>query len=210
MNRHLLMILGVLSVMICADASVGMAQEVRVFQQKPFLRRERVEIAPVVGLTTNDSMIEHYSLGGTINYHISETMAAGLSYWRMFGAETSLYDKMTNDYNLLPSIIKTEALMSAQFSYAIMYGKFALFNTWSIHYDTTLQAGLGAAQTSLGNLNFAFDYGMGQRYFLTDWLSFNWELRHYMYSEESLVHNILLVAGVGVFIPFDFDYRTLK
>ncbi len=190
--------------------SVVHAQDVRVFQQKPFLRRHRVELAPVTGLSLNDPMVEHISAGGTLYYHFTESIAGGLSYWKTFGQETALYEKVQTDYSLLPRILKTEALISGQLSWAFVHGKFALLNTWVAHYDTALTVGAGTAQTSADAYRFAFNYGLGQRYFLLDWLTFNWELRHYVFFEDSLFHNIMIAFGVGVFIPFGFDYEHPK
>ncbi len=216
MKRSVLRGSGLLVALATAFLTLGAAgpalaqEDVRVFQQKPFLRRERVELVPVGGLSVNDAMVEHYTVGATVNYHFTETWAAGLSYWKTFGSETDLYEKVQTDYSLLPRILKTDALMTAQVSYALLYGKFALFNTWVAHYDTYLQLGVGAAQTSTDSYKPTADWGLGQRYFLLDWLSFNWELRHYMFYEDSLYHDIMLVAGVGVFVPFGFDYRMPK
>jgi len=206
MVRKLARTLGVLLLLLIGTVQEASAQEVRVFQQKPFLRQHRLELAPITGISINDAMVEHVALGGTANWHFTETIAGGLSYWHTFGYETALYDKVQSDFNLLPRVLKTESLITAQASWAFLYGKFALFNTWVVHYDTTVQAGAGVARTAAADTELAFDYGLGQRYFLTDWLSLNFELRHYMVNADSLFHNITVAAGVGFFVPFSFEY----
>ncbi|MBM4319049.1 MAG: outer membrane beta-barrel domain-containing protein [Deltaproteobacteria bacterium] len=210
MLRSPLRTLFILLLLLASELPLAQAQEVRVFQQRPFLRKQRVELAPVAGLSINDPMVEHVTLGGTLNYHFTEFVAGGVSYWRTMGYETGLYDKMQHDFSLLPRVLKTESLITGQVSYAFLYGKFALFNTWVIHFDTHVQGGLGVTQTVAGDTKFAGDYGLGQRYFLLDWLSLNLELRHYIFSDDGLFHNVTLAAGLGFFAPFGFQYKHRK
>lgn len=210
MIRSLVRISTFLLLLLGLQLPLAHAQEVRVFQQRPFLRNHRVELAPVAGLSLNDPMVKHVAMGGTLNYHITEFIAAGVSYWRTIGYETSLYEKVQSDYSLLPRILKTDSLITGQLSYAFLYGKFALFNTWVIHFDTTVQGGGGVAQSTTGDYKAVADYGLGQRYFLLDWLSLNFELRHYIFSNDGLFHNVTVAAGLGFFAPFSFQYHNAK
>jgi len=73
---------------------------------------------------------------------------------------------------------------------------------------------VGAMGTSGGNVGFTFAAGLGQRYFLTRWLTVNIGLKHYAYLDEikgetTLVHATAVLAGVGFFFP-DFEYRTFR
>ncbi len=191
-------------------AAGAQAQTVRVIQQRPFLRRSRVELAPVTAVSVNDPMVRYMGVGTSLNYHLTEQWSGGLRYWRTIGVETSLYEKMQSDYSLLPRIRKTDSVIDLHAAYAPLYGKFALFNTWVVHFDTSVSLGLGVAQVDRGATVFMFDYGLSQRYFLTDWLTFNLDARHFVTFDDSLIHNISLGAGFGLFVPFSFQYKTLK
>ncbi len=188
--------------------------QVRVFQRKPFLRRERVEVAPYTGMTFNDQLIRHYYTGVRGAYHLSEYMAAGLSLAKAYPQQTDLFLKVQEDFALHPSVSVADWYALAEASYAFLHGKFVLFNSFLVHLDTAVEGGVGAMGTSGGNAGFTFAAGLGQRYFLTRWLTVNIGLKHYAYLDElkgatTLVHATAFMAGVGFFFP-DFEYRTFR
>ena len=51
---------------------------IRVIQRRPFLRRKRFELAPVMGTNINDSLVNFYG-GPSGTYHLTEVMAVGLT-----------------------------------------------------------------------------------------------------------------------------------
>jgi outer membrane beta-barrel protein len=187
---------------------------IRVIQRRPFLRRKRVEIAPSLGTNINDALVSIFVAGGALNYHLSEVMSIGLSGTYSLGTETDLFDRVIEDYELFPEISKVRWSASLDFQYAFMYGKFALFNTWIIPWDTYGVLGAGVTQTELA-VHPSLSMGLGQRYFMNRWFTLNLELRDNVYNEDypggsSIVNNILFTTGVSFFIPPDFEYRTLK
>jgi len=188
--------------------------QVRVFQRKPFLRRERVEVAPFTGLSFNDALVRHYYFGARGAYHMSEYLSAGVSVAKAIGQQTDLFRTVQEDYALHPSVSIADWMALADVSYAFLHGKFVLFNSFLVHLDSAIEGGLGAVGTAGGGAGVAFSAGVGQRYFLTRWLSVNIGLRHYAYLDElkgesTLVHATTFQAGVGFFFP-DFEYRTLR
>ena len=188
--------------------------QVRVFQRKPFLRRERVEIAPYTGLSFNDALVRHYYFGARGLYHLSEYLSAGLSVAKAQGQQTALFEKVQTDYSLHPSVSIADWMAMGDVSYALLHGKFVLFNSFLVHLDSSVEGGLGAVGTAGGNVGVGFSAGLGPRYFLTRWLSVNLALRHYAYLDEikgesTLVHATTFLAGVGFFFP-DFEYRTFR
>ncbi len=180
---------------------------IRILQKRPFLRRERFEVAPAFGLTLNDSMMLHYMVGADVNYHINEYLSAGLSIHRSFGSETRLYEQVQNDYLLIPEATKVDYLATAQGNLALLYGKFALFNAWTVQYDTSVTVGLGLVGLR-GELGLTGNWGLGQRFYLTRWLTLNLGLKHYMFMDKSFTHELALSGGLGVFFPFGFEYGS--
>jgi outer membrane beta-barrel protein len=197
-----------------APAVAAGPPQVRVFQRKGFLRRERAEIAPYAGFAFNDSLVKHYYTGARLNYHLSEVLAVGVSGAKAFGSETALFEKVQRDYELQPTVSKTEWLAMVEASYAFLYGKFVLFNSLLVSLDSSLVGGVGAVGLAGGGAGAALDYGIGQRFFLTRWLSLNLDLRQYSYLDEvrgksGLFHATTFTAGIGIFVP-DFEYQTFR
>ena len=210
----LLSILAVAASVSLPEVAAAEEAQVRVFQRKPFLRRERIELVPYAGLTFNDALIRHYYLGARGAYHLSEYLAAGISVAKALPDQTDLFLKVQEDYALHPAVSVADWYALAEASYAFLHGKFVLFNSFLVHLATALEGGVGAMGTSGGNVGFTFAAGLGQRYFLTRWLTVNIGLKHYAYLDEikgetTLVHATAVLAGVGFFFP-DFEYRTFR
>ena len=187
---------------------------IRVIQRRPFLRRKRVEIAPFLGTNVNDALVGLFLAGGTINYHITEVMAVGINGGFSLGSETDLFDRVIEDYELFPQVSKVLWYANLTYQYAPIYGKFALFNTWIIPWDTYATLGVGWTKTELDG-HVTLQAGVGQRYFMNRWFAVNMELRDNVFNESypagsSLVNNLVFTAGVSFFLPPDFEYRTLK
>ncbi|MCA9546068.1 MAG: outer membrane beta-barrel domain-containing protein [Verrucomicrobiales bacterium] len=187
---------------------------IRVVQRRPFLRRGRVEFAPFMGTNINDAMVSMFVAGANLTYHLTEDMAIGVNGGYSLGTETDLFNKVIEDYALLPQISQVLWYATLDFQYAPVYGKFALFNTWIIPWDLYVLLGAGYTQTELaGNPTLAV--GAGQRFFMNQWFTLNFELRDSLYLEEypggsEIVNNMMFTAGVSFFIPPSFEYRTLK
>src|SRR6266540_800115 len=56
----------------------GSWQDIVVVVRKPFLKMNRLELMPSVGITINDNMIQHYELNGQINYYLTDVLAVGV------------------------------------------------------------------------------------------------------------------------------------
>lgn len=187
---------------------------IRVIQRRPFLRRNRVEVSPMLGTNINDALVATFLAGGSINYHITEVMAVGVNGGYSLGSETDLFDEVIEDYELFPEVSQVLWLANVHFQYAPIYGKFALFNTWIIPWDLYVLLGAGWVSTELDG-HPSLSVGLGQRYFMNRWFTLNLELRDHIYNEDypggsTLVNNLVFTAGVGFFIPPDFEYQTLK
>ena len=187
---------------------------IRVIQHRPFLRRKRVEIAPFMGTNINDSLVSFLLAGANLTYHLTEVMALGVHATWALGSETDLFNTVITDYDVFPEISKTRWAASLDFQYAFLYGKFAMFNTWIIPWDTYAILGAGATQTQLAT-HPMLAAGIGQRYFMNRWFTLDLSIRDSIYNEDypggaEIVNNITFAAGVSFFIPPDFEYRTLK
>ncbi len=187
---------------------------IRVIQRRPFLRRKRVEFAPFLGTNVNDALVGLFLAGGSLNYHLTEVMAVGVNGGFSLGSETDLFDTVIEDYELFPQVSKVQWYANLTYQYAPIYGKFALFNTWIIPWDTYVLAGAGYTKTELGG-HPTLNVGLGQRYFMSRWFALALELRDHVYNESypagsEIVNNVAFTAGVSFFIPPDFEYRTLK
>ena len=193
---------------------------IAVVQRRPFLRDSRFEISPRIGFTFNDALVQQFQVGLSMNFHISEDFFVGavggwFDFGKDFGGETATYDAVVQATSTIPEISKIQYFVTAEFGWVALYGKFALFNALIVHYDTHITAGVGVIQTASPDPRVAGTISIGQRYFFNDWLCLTIEVRDLLYMEslpsgEAFYNAFTFNLGVGIFIPFGFDYTTLK
>ncbi|MCA9521545.1 MAG: outer membrane beta-barrel domain-containing protein, partial [Myxococcales bacterium] len=117
------------------------------------------------------------------------------------------------EYEVFPEKRITKWAAFGHVGYAPIIGKFALFNSWVVHFDVYIFAGGGVTHTA-GNRPTGV-FGVGSRMFLNKFLSINWEIRDQLYREtfnagKSIVNNVVFSVGLTMFIPFGFKYKGLK
>lgn len=198
-----------------ALAQEGLEENIRVIQQRPFLRKGRVEVAPYFALVTNENLFWHLGAGGVINYHILENLSVGLQYTKYFSFERDLYQSVQDDFRVFPEKYELDFYAGGHVAYVPFYGKFVLVGSAIVHWDAYVIAGAGVTRTSRSDWAVTGNFGAGTRLFLTKWLTFNIEVRDYIMKEEYLarseiVNNVILHTGLSFFIPFGFDYRYPK
>ncbi len=108
-------------------------------------------------------------------------------------------------------------MYQASLTFSPLYGKVSLF-TWAVmNFDIYVLGGGGVVRyEGLANgTSFMANLGVGQRFFINEWLSAKVEFRDYMYlrnnaagsvSSESVRHNYAITGGVSVLMPFRQNY----
>jgi outer membrane beta-barrel protein len=105
----------------------------------------------------------------------------------------------------------------ASLTFSPLYGKVSLF-TWAVmNFDIYILGGGGIVNYAgkTDGTSFMANIGLGQRFFINEWLSFKVEYRDYIFSrknpsgsvgKESVVHNHAITGGIAVMIPFTQRY----
>lgn len=176
----------------------GSSHPIWAVQQVYALRKGRVDFQPSFGISMNDPYVQHQSVNLAASYYITEVLAIGASfnYYGFLDAETDLnYQVSRATHQVIPI---NKYLLGAQlnFSYVPMYGKFAFFKEWILHWDVWVIGGGGFIMTRPEPVidpeyrtfdfkaKFSFNLGLGGRLFLTRFLAVYLELRDYIYPEE--------------------------
>ncbi|HET6281000.1 MAG TPA: outer membrane beta-barrel domain-containing protein [Polyangia bacterium] len=214
-------------------------QDVVVVPRKAFLKGGRVELSPFTGMSVNDNLIRHFSFGGEFNYFLTDVLWVGLQGQYFIKALTEREELLGLQYNRIPTLNRYLYAGALNFGYVPAYGKFTLFNRSILHWEIYASAGFGLTRTEIiprnpGNTAFTTDAltpnaGLGARFFLFDWLTFNVALRDYIFADKfepinrdplapietvkaaatsELVNNLMLYAGVGVYLPMGFQYKS--
>ncbi len=230
-----------LSALIVAPA-VAQAQSTRsesgadsgpIVRRQLLFRSSRLEVAPMVAFSINDAFIRNTLVGANVSYHLNNVFGVGLTVG--YGAlqmDTTLRDNVhasltADDPRRLNSLSYSYMKWTADLgiSYVPIFGKFTIFNGAITHYDIHLMGGLsvvgedvvGASVNSVTDPGLAGTrpggmLGVGLRFFVSDMISINYEIRDYIYSRAQvsrgaanpqLSNNVIMSLGVGIFLPGD-------
>ena len=215
-------------------------QDILVVPRKPFIKGGRLELAPFTGLTINDNLIRHYVFGVDLSYFLTDAIWVGLQgqyFVKQLSTQAELVGLQFNRTSTLNRYLYGGSL---NFGYVPAYGKFALVNRTIVHWEIWASAGFGATFTEVIARDPAEQFkgfkttaltpniGIGTRFFLLDWLTFNLAFRDYIIpdkfeplgdtctdsasckanADSQLVNNLMIYAGVGIYLPTKFTYKT--
>lgn len=203
-----------------------LADRIQSVERKVFLKRERFEVHPYFGMDLNDAFFQHFFVGAAAAYHLEDSFSLELRG----GAAIAEIEKGSVQFvrvatgSLLEGAPSLLAHADIDATWAPIYGKLSLFGESILHFDTFLTAGVGifvsqrgeraspeAALEEVTNVNPAVNLGIGQRYYINEWLAFRVELRNYSFIETGARSDLQNVTVLGIalcgFFPMSFAYE---
>jgi outer membrane beta-barrel protein len=200
-----------------------LADVIRVIQQRPLLRANRVEVQTLFGLGLSDTMFRHMAPVLNLRFHIDERWSVGASGAYYFpdthghdiplSSTSTIFEAVTDTFEVFPEKAVIEWSAGVDTSFIPIDGKFALFNSHILYFDFYLLAGGGVLQTSRsGSLKPAGMVGLGWRLTFNRWLALTVEFRDHLYMEnynagDEFVNHVMFQTGLSWWFPFDFEYR---
>ncbi len=169
-------------------------QDIVVVPRKRFIKGGRFELAPFTGISMNDILIRHYVFGVDLNFFFTNVLWVGLQGNYYIKALTDTESLIGLQYNRIPTLNKYLYGGALNFGYVPVYGKFALFNKNILHWEIYASAGVGVTQTEViprnqsyapfNNTSLTPNVAIGGRFFLFDWLTFNYAVRDYIILDK--------------------------
>lgn len=187
-----------------SEAVVGAVEEEK--EQHPIwavqriyaLHRGRVDLQPSFGISMNDPYVQHQAVNLGLSYYITEVLGIGVNFnfYRWMNAPTPLNFRLSRSTHQVAPINEYFWGGQLNFTYVPMYGKFAFFEEWILHWDVWVIGGGGFIFTRPiptidpdvrsfdFSMKFCFNIGIGGRLFLNRFLALYLELRDYIFPEE--------------------------
>jgi outer membrane beta-barrel protein len=169
-------------------------KDIVVVVRKPFLKVRRTELNPFVGITMNDNMIRHESIGGEFAYYLTDVLAVGVEGQYMVHNFQEPYDLVARQARRLPTLNQYNWQTALNFHYVPVYGKFAVLDKKLITWESYFTAGIGVGQSEVvprdtkypGFTNFLIqpNVGVNMRFFLAKWLTVNIGIRDYIFVDK--------------------------
>lgn len=197
-------------------------------QRKTFLKLNRFEAAPMIGLVTNDPFINRYLLGVALSRHVTEVFSveATWTFSPDFGEGDwkAITEQLVNNNQVSPDISKIEHFGTVNFQYSPIYGKLAVVGANIINFDIFAAFGGGyvvtrddlkalqaeddpQAQATENQFHPATTFGGGFRVTFNDMVAARVEARSLIYIETinsttlEMKNNLLFMAGASIFFP---------
>jgi outer membrane beta-barrel protein len=169
-------------------------KDILVVVRKPFLKSRRTELYPMVGTTMNDNMVRHYTIGGELNYYLTDVLAIGVEGHYYTESFSEPFDLVARQARRLPTVNKYNWSAALDFHYVPVYGKFAVLDKKLITWEVFFTAGIGAGQSEVvprdtkfpgfTNLLIMPNVGASMRFFLAKWLTVNLGIRDYVFYDK--------------------------
>lgn len=192
-----------------------------VIQRKPFMRRGRVELAPMFYGGINDNLLFQVGVGGQINYHILEWLYVGVyggwQDWRFADRKTNglsdAYNDIIDATDAIPTTSIVDGYIGGVVGFVPLYGKFSIFNSTVVHWDFSLGLGGGTVYTRANGFVGAGLITIDHRWYLLKWLSLNVGIKGWIYYEdignrEGVFTHWQAGIGVGFWLPPSWTYKS--
>ena len=190
---------------------------IKSIQRKPFLKKSRWELTPLVCISLNDAFYQKMGGGASFAYHMADSLGFELQAMYVGTIQTDMVGYFQQANSALPRVSQMRYYVMGNFLWSPLYGKLSLFTDEIVHFDAYLVGGFGMVSTETGK-KLATNIGIGLRYFVTSWLVIKVEVRDLIYNEtlkldvqrtefSDIQNHVMLGAGVSFFLPTDFDYE---
>ncbi|MEE8409127.1 MAG: outer membrane beta-barrel domain-containing protein [Myxococcota bacterium] len=199
--------------------SPGAQDRVKAVPRKSVLKKGRVELAAFTGLSVNDAYFQHLTGNASVIYYLHDSFGIGIGADYLYAhlrSENVTVVRQSMISVPAPLVFGFPRLLAHVDSYWVpVYGKVSLFGASIIHFELYATAGLGVAFRGKGRTVPAVNAGVGQRFFLGDWLGLRFELRDHLFLDTQDVSGqlrsdiqsyVLFYAGASFFLPPSFEY----
>lgn len=193
-----------------------------------FLKRGRHEFSTIGNVSIADAFRRKFLGGLAYTFHASDYLSftgrAGYTFATSHSGAIQICSRPTvcsppddDRIDRLPGNINLVAGLQAEFS--PLYGKINLVAEKVLHFDVYLTGGLGLTHFTLNKegedasgMRPALLMGVGQRYFLNQWIALRLEIFDVMYfqptskQDSQLQNEFLFTVGASFFFPTTFTY----
>ena len=213
------------------EEEIASLEEGPIVRQQLLHRASRFELAPMATFTLNDTYVRNGIAGVSASYFLNNSFGVGASagvglLQRDTNLRGNLELEFSDDEQDDTSYSHVGFLVDAGLIFVPAFGKFSMMNSLFSHYDFHLMGGMGfvsqSAETASGNgspdselegLQPAPMFGAGLRFFTSDRMSLNFQLRNYLNFNQAEISRgdadprlglmSTFSVGLGFYFPGD-------
>lgn len=181
-------------------------EEVYAVQNRVFHRDHELDLS--IGYVADDDFFHVYPISLGYTMHFDDVWSWEIArFGFMFNQDKDLKETLENEFGAQPERFPEQKYMLHSHAvYKPLYGKHALLNRKVVNNEIYVFAGAGivhyewnhSSGTSDEEDAFSVDFGVGMRFFLSEKLCLNAEVRHLInFRDDDTENNMYFGAGVG-------------
>ena len=196
----------------CVDPAIrdelNARRQYRGVQERVFQKALRHELSAYGGGYAADLTSSSYLVGGAYTFHLSEDLGleANFGYTRSHSELVRIVED-----KLGTTLVKQDTpvfLYTGHLLWTLAYGKLRWFHSSISRFDFYLALGGGVTDNRAAR-GLTLSGGLGFKFYPTRWFAVRIDVRDQLLNQELLgesriVNNVLVSAGLSVFIPFGF------
>lgn len=202
-----------------SEKDVALGDKVKAVQRKGFLKKGRIELAPVFAATVNDAFYEKFGYGLRLAYNLHDAFAVAVrgTRYTKYKTDNVREAKIAFQSQLLNSDIEQQVMLDGVWS--PIYGKASFLGDSIVHFDLFLSAGFGLVWSATSGPpldqgpHWATDFGGGVRFYPREWMAFEIGLLATLYPDQPVallpatVQKVFAAnVGLSFFFPTSFEY----
>jgi outer membrane beta-barrel protein len=190
---------------------------IKAVPRKALLKRHRLELTPMFGLSLNDPYFQHLSMSGALVFYLHDAfgIGVGVDYLYLHARTSAIDDVRQSLTSVLGTFNMPKLFAHVDMYWVPIYGKVSLFDSGIVNFDLYASAGAGVA-TALGTVNPPeINVAIGQHYVIEQWLALRFEVRDHVFVDTQRANNtprssvqsyVMFMAGLSFYIPPTFEY----
>lgn len=195
-----------------------------VVQGRVFSKTMRHEFSALGGLILNNTFLKYEMAQLKYTFHFREGLGFEAMYARAFHQKKGIFNDLRNipcdqplyDAPTGGSLITdcgvslknqpdpVQNVYFANLVWSPIYGKFAIFSKQIFHFDIYFTGGAGWYDNKNKD-QFAFNVGVGTKFFVNEWLAVLFDFRDIIVREEkpfsTIANNRMISVGLSTFFP---------
>jgi len=202
-----------------SEKDVALGDKVKAVQRKGFMKKGRIELAPIFAATVNDAFYQKFGYGLRLAYNVQDSFAIAIrgTRYAKFRTDNVREGKLAFRSQLLSSDIEQQVMLGGVWS--PIYGKASILQSSIVHFDLFLTAGFGLVWSATSGPpldqgpHVATDFGGGVRFYPKEWLAFELGLLATLYPDQpaqqlpaTTQRVFVMNVGVSFFWPTGFEY----
>jgi outer membrane beta-barrel protein len=162
----------------------GKDSKMGVVQNRLFSKEGKFALGVIGGVSMSDPFLAIKNYGFNLGYHFTEFVGVEGWWWKNSSGPSAALIAARKTSTVDVSVPDPSWASGLNVLGSVLYGKLSFVGQKIIYYDMHVTAGLGAAATEYQKALFAWNVGLGQRFYITQYLSLRMDYKMISFREE--------------------------